>query len=503
LRMANERDGLAARLKAAVGGGDTQDVEQEPVTGRPAAGPVTLEAGQILARHYKIVRKLGAGGMGQVYEVEDQTLDNRRFAIKVLPPELSCDPSAVERLKAEALAAMELHHTNIMTVNAFEGLETVKFLVMEYLDGPNLESALEDKGRFTVDEVVDVAQQVCPALDFAHSRNVIHRDIKPANLVYKVEAGRRVVKIADLGIAVQASTTDKVQAAGTLFYMAPELFGGARPTAWSDQYALAASFYELLCGTPPIVGKTIPEIIELSKTQIPSPIEGLPEHVNGAVLRGLAKEPRQRFATCVELLVALQGRAVVRTAADAEYEQRVAQKREAQIRQVLDSALFEDDGAAEDERWEREQEERAAREELKRRAAERAQQRQEPSVAPTYLPPEGPAAVPPAFATPTVVPPVAAVAPPPPESPTTPVAPTTAPMMPRTAGVPGRHVRQMAPQAFQVPTAPPAGVSVDFEQKRVEDLDKLVGDARKALRDTVLMTVGFVVVVVAVVYLLF
>jgi len=285
----------------------------KPLPAEAVCGSVSkLSPGAVLAGHYKIVERLGAGAMGIVLKVEDATLDNRVFAIKVLPLKLANNKQALEMLKKEALSAMELHHSGIMTVNAFEALTEIKFLVMEFLDGPNLEEELKCKGRFSVDEILEVARRVCPALDFAHSRGIVHRDIKPANLVYKVEAGERLVKIADFGIAYQmqeetARVEGKAPVAGTLFYIAPELFIGQPPSAKADQYGIAASFYELLTGSPPIVADNIVQAIERIKTARPKPIDHVPRHINLALGRALEKDPERRFDNCSQLLEVLEG----------------------------------------------------------------------------------------------------------------------------------------------------------------------------------------------------
>ena len=510
---------LAQRLKALAEEPEDHPVEKQRIQTlqRRRAAPQKLEAGQILSGHYRIVEKLGAGGMGMVFKVEDMTLDNRLFAIKVLPPELSRDDGAVNRLKKEALAAMELHHSHIMTVNAFEGLSEVKFLVMEYLDGPNLDVALSQKERFTVEEVIEIGEQVCAALDFAHSRNVIHRDIKPANLVYKMEAGKQVVKIADFGIAYQiresqAKITGEVSAAGTLFYMAPEQFLGKRPTAMSDQYSLAVSFYEMLAGYPPITGTTIEMIIELVKTLKPEPIEGLPEHVNTALLRAMDKNPDQRFESCMAFCRALQGEAQAAPTVRVQAKQTeginaASDARQAELRQFLNSNLF-DDEADEAAEAEAEARRRAAEAEERRKAAEAAEAakaaeaarqavaqkaQQSATLAPVVIPDE-PAHTGQVPLSPTPIPTAAPVAPA-----FKPIAPTTPP--------PPKHRRPRisAPQAFQqtVPAENPVELKSDYNEERLAEIDNMVVNARTALRDTIIMGIGFIVLVVVLVMIVF
>ena len=550
---------LAQRLKALAGSSDGAPPPQEQkihTMQRRHATPQKLEAGQVLAGHYRIVEKLGAGGMGMVFKVEDLTLDNRLFAIKVLPPELARDEGAVNRLKKEALAAMELHHSHIMTVNAFEGLSETKFLVMEYLDGPNLDVALSEKERFSVEEIIEVGKQVCSALDFAHSRNVIHRDIKPANLVYKMEAGKQVVKIADFGIAYQiresqAKITGEVSAAGTLFYMAPEQFLGKRPTARSDQYSLAVSFYEMLAGAPPITGTTIEMIIELVKTVKPDPIDGLDEHVNKALLRAMDKNPELRFESCMAFCAALEGEQVAPSVSyrskPVEGVNAASREQQDKIRQFLSSNLFDDEADEEEERR-RQAEEEAARKaaEEAARAAEATRVQAGATLAPVVVPPvpkETPvpqsvaqrapvSAVPSAPASvqqpqqasvqqPQQAPvqqlqqaPVQQhtvqelkVTPVAPMTPVAPVAPVKMRAAPTTPPPPQhRRPRVSAPQAFQQAeqkSEQNVALKSDYNEERLAEIDSMVTNARTALRDTIIMGVGFIVIVVLLVMVAF
>ena len=268
--------------------------------------------GQLLSGRYRVIKKIGTGGMGIVYKVKDEKLDDRVFALKALPPEMSTSNAAIKRLKKEALAAIDLRHTNIMALHSFDNDGPHHFLVMEFLHGPDLEDALVDKERFTVDEVLSVARQVCPALEHAHKRGIVHRDIKPSNLIYKTEDGEQVVKIADFGIAFQvrdsiARITGQDTTGGTMHYMPPEQLAGEETDARSDQYALAATLYELLRGRTPFQGAGGVLMRQIEEKQA-APIKDVPEHINAALLKGLAKKAEDRFESCKELLEALEGR---------------------------------------------------------------------------------------------------------------------------------------------------------------------------------------------------
>ena len=271
-----------------------------------------IAEGQLLAGRYRVVEKIGTGGMGIVYKVKDEKLDGRVFALKALPPDMSTSKAAIKRLKKEALAAIDMHHSHIMALHSFDNDGPHHFLVMEYLDGPDLEDALVDEERFEVEAVLGVARQVCPALDYAHKRGIVHRDIKPSNLIYKTEGDERVIKIADFGIAYQvrnsiARLTGQDTTGGTMHYMPPEQLAGKDVDGRADQYALAASLYELLRGRPPFEGAGV-RLMKQIEEVTPDEISGVPENVNAALLKGLAKKADDRFESCGHLLAALEAK---------------------------------------------------------------------------------------------------------------------------------------------------------------------------------------------------
>ena len=270
-----------------------------------------LQEGQVLSGRYRVIERIGVGGMGVVYRVEDSKWDNRPFALKALPPDMAKSEAAIKRLKREADSAIELHHPNIMALHSFDNDGPHHFLVMELLDGPDLENALAEKEKFSVEEVLNIARQICSALDYAHKKGIVHRDIKPGNILFTTEGDEQVVKIADFGIAYQvrnsiAKITGQDISGGTLHYMPPEQLAGREVDSRADQYALAASLYELLRGRPPFEGAGAILMRQIDENE-PEAIDNVPEHMNSALLKALAKKPEDRFDTCESFFAVLDG----------------------------------------------------------------------------------------------------------------------------------------------------------------------------------------------------
>ena len=322
--------------------------------------------GTLLAGRYRIVRQLGHGGMGGVWLAEDTQLDNRQFAIKMLPSILVSNKRAYNQLKAEALAVMRLVHPNIAQIRAFEENNGNPFLVMDYIDGQTLDDYLAEcvdgfsthrrrdveeqvgGGRTPAapvyglpeSEVIRILQPIAAALDYAHGEGVVHRDVKPANVMIRKDGHPFIL---DFGIAreiqeMMTRVTGKLST-GTMLYMSPEQLRGQSPKAVQDVYSFAAMVYECLKGEPPFsrgqieyqilneppeplagasatggspVGKLRMENGELRIGGVPSRTGGSPVGVNGlaarstsiaaSVMAGLAKKPEDRPATCAAVL---------------------------------------------------------------------------------------------------------------------------------------------------------------------------------------------------------
>ena len=258
--------------------------------------------GTMLANRYRVVRQLGSGGMGRVWLVEDVKLDNKPFAVKMLPAILVSNRRAYEQVKREALIALKLVHPNIVQFRALE--EAAEggnpFLVMDYIDGQTLDDYLAENGKLTEEETLRVLRPIAAALDYAHGEGVVHRDVKPGNVMIRRD-GRPFV--LDFGIAreiqeTMTRVTGKLSS-GTLMYMSPEQLHGAVPKAAQDVYSFAAMAYECLTGAPPFSRGQIEYQID---HDAPAPLTGNAAILAAGVMAGLAKKPEDRPATCTAVL---------------------------------------------------------------------------------------------------------------------------------------------------------------------------------------------------------
>ncbi len=254
---------------------------------------------------FTIIRRLGRGGMGAVYEGYDPALD-RRVAIKTLTAEVIADKDSRSRFEREAKAAAKLQHANIVTIyelGNFGGKEK-PYIVMEYLRGTDV-ATLIGKDGMPIAEALDITIQLCRALDFAHQNGVVHRDVKPANLRY-LDSGQ--VKIMDFGIAhVEGGhqITKEGMMIGTVHYMAPEQIRGQALDGRTDIFAAGCILYELLSGGRPFVGESATSILYNIVNETPAPIVkenvDLPQELQDVLDRAMAKRPEDRFATAGEM----------------------------------------------------------------------------------------------------------------------------------------------------------------------------------------------------------
>lgn len=265
-----------------------------------------FEAGQSIG-DYEIVTQLGAGGLGAVYEVRHK-ISQRREAMKILLPDQSGTPEMVERFRREVQTLATLNHPNIAALhNAFYH-EKQLVMVMELIHGETLRDR-RLRTPFILQQAIEIAPQVLRALVYAHALGVVHRDIKPSNIMI-TEAGE--VKLLDFGIALAGGPGELTRAGyllGSLSYMSPEQVSGGRATTRSDLYSLGVTLYELLTGHLPITGQSDYEIMMGHMQRIPTPphqiAPAVPVPLSVAIMRALAKDPADRFATAEEFLEAL------------------------------------------------------------------------------------------------------------------------------------------------------------------------------------------------------
>ena len=280
--------------------------------------PQKLDPKSLIAR-YRIVSRIGSGGMGEVYLAEDTTLE-RKVALKVLLPEIAADEGRIRRFVQEAKAASALNHPNILTVHEIGAVDHTRYIVTEYIKGETLRDRLQ-REPLTLREVLDVTLQVAAALAAAHSAHIVHRDIKPENIMLRDDG---IVKVLDFGLAKlsepaasaggrNAGSEDATKAQvntapgavmGTADYMSPEQARGKETDARTDVWSLGVVLFEMLAGTSPFNGETTNDTIAAILVKEPAPLdESIPHELHRIIKRALQKKQDDRYQTVRDFLL--------------------------------------------------------------------------------------------------------------------------------------------------------------------------------------------------------
>src|SRR3954471_16352922 len=260
--------------------------------------------GTILDERYRIIGRLGKGGMGEVYRADDLKL-GQPVALKFLPEDVDRDPARLTQLHTEVRMARQVSHPNVCRVYDVGEFDGHTFLSMEYVDGEDLASLLRRVGRFPEDRAIELSRQICAGLAAAHERGVVHRDLKPANIMID---GSGKIRITDFGLA---GMTGEVLRAGTPAYMAPEQLAGGEVTPRSDIYALGLVLYETFTGHRALDARNMAELIaKREQAEIVPPtdiVRDLDPHVERVIMRCLQPDPARRPASALTVAAALPG----------------------------------------------------------------------------------------------------------------------------------------------------------------------------------------------------
>ena len=263
--------------------------------------------GALFAGRYRIIRRLGQGGMARVYLAQDESL-HREVAIKVLADRHSDDPHFIERFQREARAAARLNHPNIVQVYD-QSQGGMSYIVQEYVEGETLKDLIRRESPLDPRRAITIALQILAALRIAHQQGVVHRDVKPQNILMQPDGK---VKVADFGIASAGGDTEMTEAGsivGTAQYLAPEQARGLTVGPPADLYALGIVLYEMLSGRVPFEGDTAVNVAMRHVQEAPQPLTErnplVPVALEAVVMRALAKDPRQRYQSADEMGIEL------------------------------------------------------------------------------------------------------------------------------------------------------------------------------------------------------
>jgi eukaryotic-like serine/threonine-protein kinase len=267
---------------------------------------------QEVSGRYRLEGRLGAGGMSTVFKALDTVLE-RPVAVKLLAEHLADDEAFVARFRREARAAARLQHPNIVQVfdSGLDEPSGRHYIVMEYVEGPSCADLIRDQGVLDIEQAVGIVRDACHGLDYAHRSGVVHRDVKPGNLLISADTG--AAKLADFGIAKAAEQTRITQVGsvlGTAAYLSPEQATGAESTPASDIYSLGVCAYQFLSGRLPHEYGSLTELALKQQSESVRPIRSLrpelPEPLDRAIQICLEREPSARYATALDMAVAME-----------------------------------------------------------------------------------------------------------------------------------------------------------------------------------------------------
>jgi tetratricopeptide (TPR) repeat protein/predicted Ser/Thr protein kinase len=264
-----------------------------------------LQTGDVLGGRYEILQMLGEGGMGAVYKARDRELD-RFVALKLIRPELAANPSILARFKQELLLSREVTHRNVIRIFDLGDADGVKFITMEFVEGQDLRSLIQEKNKFPPEEAVELMQQVCRALEAAHTLGIIHRDLKPQNIM-RDQTGR--ILVMDFGLARMVEGDGMTQTGalvGTMEYMSPEQALGKDLDQRSDLFSMGLILYELLTGKMPFKAESaVASLIKRNQEQavpVSDHDESIPRALSNIVSKCLERDPKLRYQSAAELL---------------------------------------------------------------------------------------------------------------------------------------------------------------------------------------------------------
>ncbi len=309
----NEDDATRPGDAPLVPGDETRLSDETRISATPTARPrgvAHLQDGDAFGTRYRIIKQLGVGGMGVVYQAWDQTL-NVVVALKVIRPDATSDPAQAadieRRFKQELLLARQVTHRNVVRIHDLGDVDGTKYITMTFVEGDDLSTVLQREGKLPIDRVLPLARQVASGLEAAHHAGVVHRDLKPANIMVDTEGNALIM---DFGIAVQGSTGSDGAVIGTIEYMSPEQSRGEPVDQRTDIYAFGFILTDLLLGrrkVPP--GKSAWDTLTDRISQAPTPLAArdpnVPAALDGVITKCLQLSPDDRYLTTSDLVRAL------------------------------------------------------------------------------------------------------------------------------------------------------------------------------------------------------